>query len=80
MTNVLQGQPLNLIKYALEILTGASRRASAHLGEHTARGTWFLPEARYKVVTVTRVYTTEGNRCNHKIMGELCVWSSFGHT
>ena len=36
MTNVLQGQPLHLIKYALQILTDALRRASAHLGEHTA--------------------------------------------
>ena len=47
MTNVLQGQPLNLIKYARQILTGASRRAGAYLGEHTARGTWSLPEASY---------------------------------
>ena len=39
-------------------------------------------EVNLGCVTVTRVcvYTTEGNRCNHKIMGELCVWSSFGHT
>ena len=35
MTNVLQGQTLNLIKYALQILTGASRRASCSLrGTH----------------------------------------------
>ena len=47
MTNVLQGQPLHLLKYALQILTDASRRVSAHLGEHTARGTWSLPEASY---------------------------------
>ena len=33
---MLQGQPLHPIKYALQILTDASRRASAHLGEHTA--------------------------------------------
>ena len=44
---MLQGQPLHLLKYALQILTDASRRASAHLGEHTARGTWSLPEASY---------------------------------
>ena len=31
---MLQGQPLHLLKYALQILTDASRRASAHLGEH----------------------------------------------
>ena len=45
-----QGQPLHLIKYALQILTDASRRASAHLGEqgeHTVRGTWSLAEASY---------------------------------
>ena len=39
MTNVFQDQPLHLIKYDLQILTDASRSASAHLGEHTARGT-----------------------------------------
>ena len=31
---MLQGQPLHLLKYALQILTDASGRASAHLGEH----------------------------------------------
>ena len=39
---MLQGQPIHLLKYALQILTDASRRASAHLGEHTARGTLHL--------------------------------------
>ena len=45
--NVLQGQPLHQLKYALQSLTDTSRRTSAHLGEHTARGTWSLPEASY---------------------------------
>ena len=44
---MLQGQPLHLLKYALQILTDVSRRASAPLGEYTARGTWSLPEASY---------------------------------
>ena len=30
---MLQGQPFHPLKYALQILTDASRRASAHLGE-----------------------------------------------
>ena len=47
MTNVLQDQPSHLIKYALQILTDASRGASAHLGEHTASGTWLIPETSY---------------------------------
>ena len=41
------GLPLHLLKYDLQILTDASRRVSAHLGEHSARGTWSLPEASY---------------------------------
>ena len=63
MTNVLQGQPLHLIKYALQILTDASRRASAHLGEHTTRGTWYLPEASYtKYLEPRRSFGPKGVR------------------
>ena len=37
-------------KYALQSLQMHQERWGAHLGEHTARGTWFLPEASYTLV------------------------------
>ena len=46
-SNVLQGQPLHPIKHALQIFTDASKEGwGAHLNEHTARGTWPLPESK----------------------------------
>ena len=58
---MLQGQPLHLLKYAPQILIDASRRASAHLGEHTARGTWSLPEAGYtKYLEARRSFGPKG--------------------
>ena len=53
---MLEGQPLHLLKYALQILTDALRRVSAHLGEHTARGTWSLPEASYTYLKPRRSF------------------------
>ena len=44
--NILTGQPLHPIKHALQIFTDASKEGwGAHLNEHTARGTWSLPES-----------------------------------
>ena len=44
---MLQGQPLHPIKPALQIFTDASKEGwGAHLNEHTARGTWSLPESK----------------------------------
>ena len=48
--NVLQGQPLHPIKYALQIFTDTSKEGwGAHLDEHTARGTWSLPETKLHI-------------------------------
>ena len=45
--NVLTDQPLYPIKPALQIFTDASKEGwGAHLNEHTARGTWSLPESK----------------------------------
>ena len=45
--NVLLGQPLHPLKHALQIFTDASKEGwGAHLDEHTARGTWSLPESK----------------------------------
>ena len=45
--NVLQGQPLHPIKHALQIFTDASKEGwGTHLNEHTARGSWSLPESK----------------------------------
>ena len=49
-SNVLQGQPLHPIKYAVQIFTDASKEGwGAHLNEHTARGTWPLPESKLHI-------------------------------
>ena len=46
-SNVLQGQPLHPLKHALHIFTDASKEGwGAHLGEHTARGSWSVPESK----------------------------------
>ena len=46
-SNVLQGQPLDPIKHALQIYTDASKEGwGAHLNEHIARGSWSLPESK----------------------------------
>ena len=47
---MLQGQPLHPIKHALQIFTDASKEGwGALLNEHTARGTWFLPESKLHI-------------------------------
>ena len=47
---MLQGQPLYPLKHALQIFTDASKEGwGAHLIEHTARGTWSLPESKLHV-------------------------------
>ena len=49
-SNVLQGQPLHPLKYALQIFTDASKEGwGAHLDEHTARGIWSLPETKLHI-------------------------------
>ena len=48
--NVIQGQPLHPLSHALQILADASKEGwGAHLGEHTARGTWSLPESKLRI-------------------------------
>ena len=48
--NVLTGQPLHPLKHALQIFTDASKEGwGAHLNEHTARGTWSLPESKLHI-------------------------------
>ena len=47
---MLVGQPLHPVKHALQIFTDASKEGwGAHLHEHTARGTWSLPESRLHI-------------------------------
>ena len=49
-SNVLLGQPLHPLKHALQIFTDASKEGwGAHLDEHTARGTWSLPENKLHI-------------------------------
>ena len=47
---MLLGQPLHPLKYALQIFTDASKEGwGTHLDEHTARGTWSLPESKLHI-------------------------------
>ena len=47
---MLLGQPLHHLKHALQIFTDASKEGwGAHLDEHTARGTWSLPESKLHI-------------------------------
>ena len=49
-SNVLRGQPLHPLKHALQIFTDASKEGwGTHLDEHTARGTWSLPESKLHI-------------------------------
>ena len=50
--NILTGQPLHPIKHALQIFTDASKEGGgggAQLNEHTARGSWSLPESKLHI-------------------------------
>ena len=48
--NVLTGQALHPIKHALQMFTDTSKEGwGAHLNEHTARGTWSLPESKLHI-------------------------------
>ena len=48
--NMLQGQPLYPLKHVLQIFTDISKEGwRAHLGEHTARGTWSVPESKLHI-------------------------------
>ena len=48
--NVLQGQPLHPLRHALQIFTDASKEGwGAHLSEHTARGSWSVPESKLHI-------------------------------
>ena len=68
MTMCFKVNHIHLLKYALQILTDASRRASTQLGEHTARGTWFLPEASY-----TKSIWNQGGLLALKEFHDLCL-------
>ena len=47
---MLLGQPLHPLKHALQIFTDASKEGwGSHLDEHTARGTWSLPESKLHI-------------------------------
>ena len=47
---MLLGQPLHPLKHALQIFTDASNEGwGAHLDDHTARGTWSLPESKLHI-------------------------------
>ena len=49
-SNVLLGQPLHPLKHALQIFTDTSSEGwGAHLYDHTARGTWSLPESKLHI-------------------------------
>ena len=49
-SNVLQGQPLHPVKHALQIFTDTSKEGwGAHLNEHTARGSWSVPESKLHI-------------------------------
>ena len=49
-SNVLLGQPLHPLKHALQIFTDPSNEGwGAHLDDHTARGTWSLPESKLHI-------------------------------
>ena len=46
----VQGQALHPIKHALQIFTDASKEGwGTHLNEHTARGSWSLPESKLHI-------------------------------
>ena len=48
--NVLKGQPLHPLQHALQIFTDASKEGwGAHLNEHTARGSWSVPESKLHI-------------------------------
>ena len=48
--NILRGQPLHPLKHALQIFTDASKEGwGAHLGEHTTRGLWSVPESKLHI-------------------------------
>ena len=47
---MLQGQPLHPLKHALQLFTDASKEGcGTHLNDHTARGTWSLPESKLHI-------------------------------
>ena len=47
---MLQGQPLHPPKHALQVFTDASKEVwGAYLNEHTARGTWSIPESKPQI-------------------------------
>ena len=49
-SNVLPGQPLHLLKHALQIFTDTSKEGwDVRLNEHTAKGTWPLPESKVHI-------------------------------
>ena len=49
-SNVLQGQPLHPLKYALQIFTDTSKEGwGSNLNEHTSRETWSLPESQLHI-------------------------------
>ena len=47
---MLQGQPLHPLKHALQLFTDTSKEGwGSHLSDHTARGTWSLPESKLHI-------------------------------
>ena len=49
-SNVLQDQPLHHLQHALQLFTDASKEGwGTYLNDHTARGTWSLPESKLHI-------------------------------
>ena len=47
---MLQGQPLHPLKYGVQLFTDTSKEGwGTHLNDHTAKGTWSLPENKLHI-------------------------------
>ena len=61
--NVLLGQPLHPLQHALQLFTDASREGwGAHLGDHTARGFWSLPESKLHINMLVQPFNGSSHR------------------
>ena len=63
-STVLPGEPIHPLKHALQIFTDASKEGwGAHLNEHTARGTWSVPESELHInhLELKAVFLETGN-------------------
>ena len=82
---MLQGQPLHPLKHALHIFTDAPKEGwGAHFNEHTARGTWSLPESKlhklpgtkdslFGTKRVSRPLRDQHSSCSHRKHHSGCL-------